>query len=152
LYVAHEAFSLKSCIRGRTAAGLSCARKIPRSGIIDIITNTAGGVLSEEISIKIQGFRTDARLRDNTEAALKDAVEHWVNTYPDWGLVSALADDINTLDLPSVQKVIYTAALQPLNEGKTEGALTESFLGVLRGYYKEKIIQSLSSITGRNME
>ncbi len=60
------------------------------NAIIDSISNAAGGIISDEVSKKIDLLRSDRRLRQKIEHALQQAVETWAHEYEDRGFVVAV--------------------------------------------------------------
>lgn len=98
--------------------------------VVDFAVDQAKSHGKNEFTKRIEGLRSDTRLRKQIQTALERAVIRWVDGSPDTELVSAVAQSTTFADLPSVQTAIRTIARSPF-DNTAASTLTTSFRQVL---------------------
>ncbi len=99
-----------------------------RDGVVDFLIDQVKDLGKGEISKRIEGLRSDAKMLSEIQEAARRAAERWAQDTPDRELVSAVAESTTFTDLPSFQDAMRLAAQNPLSPLPAE---------TLRGKFRE---------------
>lgn len=100
------------------------------NGVVDFLVDYGKSRLSDEMTERIKGLRSDSVTSGEVQKAIESAAKRFETEYPDKQLSLALTHDTRFYDLPSVNKAVKELLAHPFDPAP-KLQLEESFASVL---------------------